>query len=453
MLVDDDDAFRRYGSTLISSHGFNVALASSGFDALRQLNEGLKPHLMIVDIIMPGMDGMETLRKVKADYPAMPVIMLSGQNSVPLVVETLKAGACDYLTKPLNDKELEKSINYALANSPREERNRLVSVIPLPEEDEFLFVSEPMLAIRKMADQIARVDVPVLIRGETGSGKEVLARYIVTNSPRRGRPLIKVNCAALPSGLLESELFGYEAGAFTGALKSRPGRFEQAHGGSILLDEVGEISPGLQAKLLQVLQDGTFSPLGSNKEVKTDVRVFALTNRNLETALKDGSFREDLYFRLNVISILLPPLRERKDDILLLGEYFLKKFQQQYNKRGASLSPRARECFQAFPWPGNIRELTNIVKKLVILGDEELILRELQLKGGDSGSFNLPPADVALPVHLKKISKRAALQAEGEVIIKALENTNWNRLKTAKLLGVSYKTLLSKMKQCGIKKG
>lgn len=457
LVVDSDQGFLKYLANLLVSQGYEVITATRTGEALKRLREGDDIRALLLDILMPDLDGLKELRRIKGEFPDLPVIILSAHSATPIVVESLKSGATDYLSKPLEGKELFDALARALQRPGKNSLGlgRLNTPFLRQDEEELVFASEQMKAVKRMADQIAKVDVPVLLRGETGVGKEVLARYIFKNSRRRANPFIKVNCAALPHGLLESELFGYEAGAFTGALKAKPGKFELAHYGTIFLDEIAEINATLQAKLLQVLQDGTFCRLGSNREVRADVRVLAATNRDMESALKDGTFREDLYYRLNVINIYIPPLRERREDILVLVNYFLQRFREQYNKPRSNMSEKARKIIQAYSWPGNVRELTNVIKKIVILHDEEPVLKELQVRG--RGATEIPPPHLdtfgPLPVlPLKKISKKAAIQAEGEVIARTLQNTNWNRRQAAKLLAVSYKTLLSKIKQSGVRK-
>ena len=322
------------------------------------------------------------------------------------------------------------------------------------ENDSFLFFGEKMDRIREVIDQVATTDVTVLIQGESGVGKEIVARSLHLNSPRRDKPFIKVNCAALPEELLESELFGYEKGAFTGAYRQKPGKFELAHNGSIFLDEIGDISPSLQAKLLQVLQDGQFSRLGSKTDIQVDVRVLVATNKDLDATVRDGRFREDLYYRLNVVNILVPPLRERKQEIPVFVNLFLDKYAKKYDKGASSPSRKLTKMFMDYQWPGNIRELENMVKRLVVLGDEAAIIEELssEIKGKKflkkSRTQLQGPFPPVLP--LKEVSRRAAMQAERETILKVLAQTNWNRKMAAKLLNVSYKAILYKIKQYGL---
>jgi transcriptional regulator with GAF, ATPase, and Fis domain len=315
----------------------------------------------------------------------------------------------------------------------------------------FIYTSEKMHQVKEMMDQVADTDVTVLIQGESGVGKEVVARSIHLNSLRRDRPFVKVNCAALPSELLESELFGYEKGAFTGAYRQKPGKFELANGGTIFLDEIVEISLPLQAKLLQVLQDREFSRLGGKKDVRVDVRVLAATNKNVEEAVNSGRFREDLYYRLNVVNVTIPPLRERKEEIPIFVEYFLDKFGKKYRKTAKPLSDQIMKAFLQYHWLGNVRELENVIQRIIVLGNEKVILDEL------TSSINKESVQIQEGFHpprkwpsLKEVHREATAKAEAEIIRKALEMTNWNRKKAAGLLNISYKALLYKIKECGI---
>jgi two-component system response regulator AtoC len=318
----------------------------------------------------------------------------------------------------------------------------------------FIYTSEAMRRIKEIIDQVANTDVTVLIQGESGVGKEVVARSIHLNSFRRDRAFVKVNCAALPQELLESELFGYEKGAFTGAYRQKPGKFELANGGTILLDEISEMSLSLQGKLLQVLQDREFSRLGGKKDVRVDVRVLVATNKNIEEAVKNGQFREDLYYRLNVVNITLPPLRERKEEIPIFAEYFLNKFSKKYQKKVNPLSDKMVEVFSSYHWLGNVRELENVVQRLVVLGDEKAIIEELNPATKEE---SIPEKKKAAPTRkiwpsLKEVHHEATKKAESEIIVKALEMTKWNRKKAANLLNISYKALLYKIRQCGLDK-
>lgn len=311
----------------------------------------------------------------------------------------------------------------------------------------FIYASEKMRRIKEIIDQVANTDVTVLIQGESGVGKEVVARSIHLNSQRRDKPFVKVNCAALPAELLESELFGYEKGAFTGAYRRKPGKFELANGGTIFLDEIGEISPYLQAKLLQVMQDHEFSRLGGRSDIKVDLRILVATNRNIEQAVREGRFREDLYYRLNVVNITVPPLRVRKEEIPVFVEYFANKFASKFNKNLRPLPESLLKTFYEYHWPGNIRELENLIQRYLVLGNEEEIIKEIKSL---SKHISIPDGGKKEVISLKEINKEAIQRVEKEAIYRALEQTNWNRKKTANILKISYKSLLNKMKELGI---
>jgi two-component system, NtrC family, response regulator AtoC len=323
------------------------------------------------------------------------------------------------------------------------------------EEGIFIYTSDKMQRIKEIVDQIANTDVTVLIQGESGVGKEVVARSVHLNSFRKERPFVKVNCAALPPDLLESELFGYEKGAFTGAYRQKQGRFELANGGTIFLDEISEMSLSLQGKLLQVLQDREFSRLGGKKDIRVDVRVLAATNKNIEEGIKNGRFREDLYYRLNVVNVMIPPLRERKEEIPIFVEYFLDKFGKKYGRKIPPLSEKTIKAFSEHHWVGNVRELENVIQRLVVLGNEETIVEELtpvpkEDPGAEKKKKMTPPKKIW--PSLKEVHQEAIKKAESEMILKALELTNWNRKKAADKLNISYKALLYKIKETSLDK-
>ncbi|MGA2316998.1 MAG: sigma 54-interacting transcriptional regulator [Thermodesulfobacteriota bacterium] len=323
------------------------------------------------------------------------------------------------------------------------------------EEGIFIYASDQMHRIKEILDQIANTDVTVLIQGESGVGKEVVARSIHLNSFRQEKPFVKVNCAALPQELLESELFGYEKGAFTGAYRQKPGKFELANGGTIFLDEISEISLSLQGKLLQVLQDREFSRLGGKKDIRVDVRVLVATNKNMEEGVKNGRFREDLYYRLNVVNITIPPLRERREEIPIFVEYYLDKFSKKYQKKVTPLSDKMMKVFSQHHWLGNVRELENVIQRLIVLGNEKAIIEELtpvtKIDSIPEKKEKTLPAKKIWP-SLKEVHRDAIKKAESEIILKALETTNWNRKKAANILEINYKTLLYKIKECGLDK-
>ena len=464
LVIDDDPGIRDYLETLAIRQGYGVTTVGDGEEALASLDTS-RPDIITLDAVLPGMDGLETLRHLKLRLPEVPVIMLSGHGQARTIVEAMKLGASDFLRKPFEVEELELAFQKALEkNALREEVEQLRGRVRSEESDVLgLFGDNPkMLELRKMIEQVADTDITILIRGESGTGKELVARGLYTLSSRRSYPFVKVNCAALPSELLESELFGFEKGAFTGALRRKLGKFEYANHGTIFLDEISEMHPGLQAKLLQVLQDGEFSRLGGEADIRVDTRILAATNRNLEEAVADGSFREDLYYRLNVVTVHLPPLRDRIDAVPLLVDHFLTKYNAQYNKDLAELTESTMTIMSEYHWPGNVRELENMVKRMVVLGNEQTVLQEIAMRGKriDSakeadGGFDLETlgVDFSGSVDLKKISKQAAQVAEKRVIDKVLQQTRWNRKEAAERLQISYKALLYKMKENGLREG
>ncbi|HIG70191.1 MAG TPA: sigma-54-dependent Fis family transcriptional regulator [Myxococcales bacterium] len=463
LVIDDDPGVRDYLETLALRLGYHVTAVGDGEEALATLDES-KPDIITLDAVLPGMDGLETLRRLKQRIPEVPVVMLSGHGQARTIVEAMKLGASDFLRKPFEVEELELAFQKALEkHALKEEVEQLRGRVRNESDVLGLFGDNPkMLEVRKMIEQVADTDITVLIRGESGTGKELVARGLYSLSGRRTYPFVKVNCAALPSELLESELFGFEKGAFTGALRRKLGKFEYANHGTIFLDEISEMHPGLQAKLLQVLQDGEFSRLGGESDVRVDTRIIAATNRNLEEAVKDGSFREDLYYRLNVVTVNLPPLRDRIDAIPLLVDHFLTKYNDQYKKDLGELTDSTVKVMHEYHWPGNVRELENMVKRMVVLGNEQTVLQEIAMRGkpeettkGETAGFDLDAlgVDFSDGVDLKAISKRASQIAEKRVIDKVLQQTRWNRKEAALRLQISYKALLYKMKENGLSEG
>jgi two-component system response regulator AtoC len=456
LVVDDEPSIRKYLQTLLEVDGFNVETVPSGKDALAKIGNGERPDFIILDVLMPEIDGLETLRQLMQIDRTLNVIMLSCSNEVTTVVEAIRMGALDYLTKPFEKPELDAAfLKCRQKQQLRTENKELREYCEALTEDlSFLAASPQMLKIRQQVLQIAPVDVPVFISGESGVGKEVIARMIHLRSLRRVQPFVKVNCAALPGELLESELFGYEQGAFTGAVRAKPGKFEIANKGTIFLDEIAEMSTHLQAKLLHVLQDGQYSRLGARATVTVDVRVVAATNVDVKDAMRTGRFREDLYYRLNVLSIHIPPLRERTSEIPLLFRHFLAKYSEKYSKPAPDPSKHLLEAAARYPWPGNLRELENFVKRYVILEDDEGSFRELLEMTGQQ-QRTAPREEPAPPKEqgLKALVRGLKDEAEMEAIADALEKTNWCRKDAAKMLGISYKALLYKMRQFNLDSG
>jgi len=465
LVIDDDPGVLEYLEVLMSRQGYAVTPATGGEQALAGLDKS-RPDLVTLDVVLDGMDGLETLRRLKKRIPDVPVIMLSGHGHARTIVAAMQLGASDFLRKPFEVEELEVAFQKALENRAlRQEVEELRGRARWGSQQMILSADDrKMHEVSEVIEQVADTDITVLIRGESGTGKDMIARTLHQLSSRRDKPFVKVNCAALPSELLESELFGFEKGAFTGAQKRKLGKFEYADGGTIFLDEIGEMSPALQAKLLQVLQDGEFSRLGGESDVRVDTRILAATNRNLETMVGNGEFREDLYYRLNVVTVGMPPLRERVGAIPLLVDHFVRKFGAEYKREVRPLSPETLEVFTHYHWPGNVRELENLVRRMLVLGNEEAVLQEIRLRGrpaaapgagGDEGAIvdlDSLGADLVNGDHfdLKAISKRAARMAEKRVIARVLSETRWNRKEAAGRLQISYKALLYKMKENGL---
>jgi two-component system, NtrC family, response regulator AtoC len=495
-IVDDDSAFAAYLRTFLSLRGYEARCYTRGDELLASMKQSEAPDVVLLDVMMPGLDGLATLRALKASRPEAQVIMLSGRNQASTIVEAVRLGAADYVVKPDDPEGLgEIALDVAIKNAI--EKNRLVSELSelrqqlSDDEDRAVWGnSEKMRGIAQVIEQVADSDVTVLIRGDSGVGKELVARAIHQRSTRRNRPFVKVNCAALPAELLESELFGHERGAFTGAATTRIGKFEQADSGTLMLDEIGEMKPALQAKLLHVLQDAEFTKLGSNKRIQVDVRVLAATNRDLEKMMLSGDFREDLYYRLKVIELTVPSLRERRDEIPTLTDFFVARYSRKYNRPARPISEPLRQLFLHYDWPGNIRELENMIKRVVILQDEQLVIREIERNmqrvaatqiavaapaaayagavpaviGPIGQPFPAPPEadaedseeEAETPAaesgggSLASVAKAAAMKAERAAIEQTLRQVHWNRRKAAQILGVSYKTLLNKIKECGI---
>src|SRR6266704_5237684 len=449
LLVDDEPGMLRYIRTLLEVDDHNVETASTGEEALDLVQKGLVPNLVLLDLLMPGIDGLETLEGLRKLQPNIKVVILSCVNDTKKVVQAIRLGAADYITKPFQKAELDAVIDQCLGTN---QQNYAGEVEDIGDDTFFVAASPVMRKLRSQAALVANVDIPVLLLGESGTGKEVLARLIHKLSPRAHRTFLKVNCAAVPADLLESELFGYEAGAFTGATHAKPGKFELCNKGTILLDEIGEMPPLLQAKLLHVLQDQTFSRLGSRTVVKVDVRILAATNINIPEALANKRLREDLYYRLNAFTLSLPPLRDRKEEIPILLKHFMSRMSESYARTPLPLSGPLMEACLRHSWPGNLRELSNFIKRYLVLGDETLAASELQPRpdggGGQHSNGTGRSADSA--GGLKSLSRNAKDEAEAEAIARALDETNWNRKQAAVLLKISYKALLYKIRQYGI---
>ena len=431
LVVEDDPAVAQVLVALVRQAGLDAIHAPSGEAALVRLDE--RPiDLVVSDIRMPGIDGMKLLGEVRRRWCDLPVILVTAHGSVPLAVEAMKSGAADFILKPFDREEVVYAMRKALAGARPDSPAATLTASP--------FIG-PSAAMREVSERIAKVArgaSTVLIRGESGTGKELAARAIHEQSPRHGRPFVAVHCGALPEALLESELFGYEKGAFTGATQRKPGRLELADGGTLFLDEIGDVPPAVQVKLLRALQERIFDRLGGVKSVAVDVRFVAATHRDLEAMTATGAFREDLLYRLNVVPIRMPPLRERPEDIEPLARHFCAGFAQANDRPGLTLLPEACRALAALPWPGNVRQLQNLIERLVVLGDGPTIGAE-QVAREVTG---VPTPDDTLP------GKRRG--AERAALVDALARTRGNRTACARVLGISRRTLYYKLEEHGL---
>jgi nitrogen regulation protein NR(I) len=481
LIADDEINIRRVLEAILKRDGYEVVTAANGLEALAGMSRGV--HTVITDLKMPGLDGMGLLRRLSSEYPDVPVVMITAHGSVENAVEAVKLGAFDYIEKPFDQEQIRQVVDKALKTHAFARRDaRLEEPVG---RGRFRLVGESP-AIRQVYAVIEKVaDTPstVLITGESGTGKELIARALHEYSSRHSGPFIKINCAAIPKTLMESELFGYEKGAFTGAVGSKPGRFELAHGGTLFLDEIGEIPVEMQVKLLRVLQESEFERVGGIKTLKVDVRLVAATNRDLHAEVGEGAFREDLYYRLNVVPIHLPPLRERRQDIPLLVDHFIAKFNERLKKQIAGIDPDAVERLVSYHWPGNIRELENVIERTMLFGEGPTI-RALDLPGElmgvpgapsapvpeekpperlerqySSSSLNLPalaaaaslPIGAEAPSSLKEAVRVETERVERELIQRALDETAGNVTQAARKLKISRKSLQTKMKELGLR--
>ncbi len=448
LIAEDEKTQRDLLEGFLKKEGFSVEAVANGREALQKL-EGNFFDLALIDYKMPTLDGLQTLREIRKLYPDFPVVMMTAYGTVETAVASMKEGALDYLTKPIDLDELLIKFRKILEHSNLLQENRELKA-RLQERftsQNIISGSSKMEEVMGLVARVASSQATVLIRGESGTGKELVANAIHYASPRSRKPWVKVSCAAIPETLLESELFGHEKGAFTGATQRRIGRFEEADGGSIFLDEIGDLSPSTQVKLLRVLQDKDFQRLGSNITLKTDVRVITATHRNLEEAIKKGLFREDLYYRLDVISIVLPPLRERREDISLLIDHFLKKYSKENQKSISDISKEARALLLRYPYPGNVRELENLIERAVILCRGEIITtQDLPFHLKDEKSETLwesSKKEKSLPESLEEI--------ERDSILRALHQHQGVQTKAAESLGISERVLRYKIKKYGIR--
>ncbi len=464
LVVEDALTTREMLSHFLVSRGYRVRVVSPD-EAVRCLRTD-RPDAVILNLV--GSSGVEVMETFRSLDESIPLLVVADAEPFP-AGDRVGPPDATLIVRPFEEREVEQALTQSLGPRMRPDivpARRTVSnspAIAAPSIASLLGQSQSMQEVRQLIARVADTDVTVLLHGESGTGKEVTARALRQSSLRRDKPFVKVNCAALPADLLESELFGHDKGAFTGALQAKPGKFELADHGTIFLDEIGEMSPVLQAKLLQVLQDGEFSRLGSATDVRVDVRTIAATNRDLKRAVAEGQFREDLYFRLNVLNIRLPPLREHKEDIPLLTEHFMRQQSERLRNRApVRLSEETKELFLEYDWPGNVRELENMVKRMMVLGTEAPIRAELreacatarrppaleQVRTGEPpGELPAHEDEPPAPTSLKEIGRLAAREAERVAILDMLERTRWNRKEAAEILGISYKALLYKIKE------
>jgi two-component system NtrC family response regulator len=449
LVVDDEKNYLLVLEALLHPEGYEILTAGNARDALKLISDG-DLDLLITDMKMPEMSGMELLEECKRIKPELPIIMMTAYGTIEMAVEAMKKDAYDYITKPFQNEQLKLTIKKALENYRLVKENKRLSEAL---SDRFRYgnmvgKSKPMLKIYDLIDKVAQSKASVLITGPSGTGKELIAKAIHYNSPRKNRPFISINCGALTETLLESELFGHEKGAFTGAVAMKKGRFELADGGTLFLDEVGEMPPPLQVKLLRVLQEMEFERVGGTKTIKVDVRVLSASNRNVQDDISEGTFREDLFYRLNVIHMEVPPLKERVDDIPLLVKHFIEKYREDEGKRRIELSPEVWKVFYTYGWPGNVRELENVIERAVVLARDNIISPDdlpdtlLDEKEGEIDLDKIVPLNLPLPDALD--------QLEEKIIRRALSYSNQVQSKAADMLGISRHVMHYKMKKYGI---
>ena len=448
LIVDDEDKMRRVLELQLQTAGYEVSKAGTaeeGLALVKAFAEDRPFTLAITDLRMPGRDGLYFLEHARAANPAMPVVVMTAFGTIETAIAAMKAGASDYLLKPFSLEDMLITVEKVLElTSLRTENQALREALTQRYDfDRIVGRSEKMQDVFQAAKRVAATRATVLLGGESGSGKGMLAQAIHNNSPRRAAPFVKITCSAIPENLMESELFGYEKGAFTGAMKSHPGKFEQADGGTVFLDEIGDMPPAVQVKLLRVLQEREFERLGGTKTIQVDVRVIAATNQDLRAALEQGAFREDLYYRLNVVPINLPSLRERKEDVDELVAHFLKRFVDDLGGRVSGISPRALEKLRTYHWPGNVRELENIIQRAMVMAEGEVIeLDDIRLDGAQGSPHK--NGDSFLPDGL------TLEQYEQELIREAMRRADNNKSQAARLLGLTRNALRYRLGQMGI---
>ena len=462
LVIDDEAAIRDSLRMILEYEGYGFTGAASGQDGIA-LVQRERPDLVLLDIKMPGMDGMEVLRKLRALDDGLPVVMISGHGTTSTAVEAIKSGALDFLDKPLSSERVILTLQNALKQQELRQENRALK-LAMEAKYEIVGESQAIRAVLESVKRAAPTNATVMLLGESGVGKELVARTIHRNSSRAGQRFIQVNCAAIPEELIESELFGHEKGSFTGATEKQVGKFEQADRGTIFLDEVADMSAKTQAKVLRVLQEQEVERLGSARTIKVDVRVVAATNKNLEEMIQRGEFREDLYFRLNVIPILVPPLRERRSDIPLLVQHFARRMSDEHNMKPKRFDPRAMEALQRYRWRGNIRELRNTVERVLIMTPGDVVRIEdlpQDVRGDVPVMAQVEPAAVAAVVSSGPQSQAPSVSAgtlrefkdaaERAFLVQKLRENNWNISKTAEVIDTPRSNLYKKLEQYGIK--
>jgi two-component system response regulator HydG len=445
LIVDDEPAHCRMLEAVLKAEKYETYTAEDGQSAIEAVTARFY-DLILMDIRMNRVGGIEALQKIKEISPDIPIVMMTAYASVDTAVKAMKSGAYDYLTKPLDIDELNLIVAKALRHHQLEKENIFLKE-QLGSRFDFANIigrSRPMQDLLETVAMVAPTEATVLIQGESGTGKELIANAIHQNSPRSSHPFIKINCAALPETLLESELFGHEKGAFTGATGRRQGRFQLAHRGSILLDEIAEMSMATQSKVLRVLQEREFEPVGSSETVKVDTRIIAATNKNLQEEVKSNRFREDLYYRINVVNVTVPALRERRDDIALLVDFFLKRYAEKNRRHLKGVTPKAVDLLMRYDWPGNIRELENVVERAVIMGRGDFITPE-EFPGALK---NLDPEYIE--TRIEASVGKSLKEMEKAMILRTLEEAGGNRTHAAEILGISRRTLQLKLKEYGI---
>ena len=455
LIVDDEPNICRVLAAMLRRTGYNVRTAGDGAQAMAELK--LRAYsVVITDLKMPRFDGMQLLNHVTTHYPDTPVVVITAHGSIGGAVDALKKGAFDYITKPFEQEAIQAAVEKAILTR---EHNRHETHTEGANDGSGRFgiigATSSMNKVFTIIDKVASQPSTVLITGESGTGKELIAKALHEQGNRRKEPFIKINCAAIPKDLMESELFGHEKGAFTGADNSKPGRFELADGGTLFLDEIGEVPVDMQVKLLRALQESEFERVGGIKTISVDVRLVAATNRSLPDSIEEGSFRDDLYYRLNVVPIHLPPLRERLEDIPMLASHFVAKYNERLGKSITGISPAALTALQCYPWPGNIRELENLIERMILFADGDIIDEEdLPEDVIDKlGDAPIPPIHLpaAAEAGLKEAVKATVSRIEKEYITQALEETHHNVTRAAKMLKISRKSLQNKMKEFGLR--